>query len=223
MDAIKIVIFNNKGGVAKTTTVINLAYSLQAYDKKILVVDCDTQENCFGFFMANKTADAILHTDYDRIDHTTWSRYSKLPVEPEGYDYVIFDMPPTINDEVRVVLRQCNTVYVPIKLGEFEISGLRKVTDEINQLGIKFGGVFVTMYQARKHAEILMEVRRILGKRLLETVIPFSDSVDKSLMNGLPIKAYFTEHGVPKTRNSWKIVDAYEDLALEIMRGEGNG
>ncbi|MBD5142305.1 MAG: ParA family protein, partial [Ruminococcus sp.] len=58
----KIGIFNNKGGVAKTTSVINLAYSLQKHDYKVLVVDCDTQENCFTFFMSRKDTSNILPT-----------------------------------------------------------------------------------------------------------------------------------------------------------------
>ncbi len=223
MDSIKIGIFNNKGGVAKTTSVINLAYSLQNYDKRVLVVDCDSQENCFGFFMANKTSAAILPTDYEKISHTTWERYSQLPSDPDGYDYIIFDMPPTISDEVREILRQCSTIYVPTILGEFEIAGLRKVTDEINQLGVKFGGVFVTMYQAQNDAEIIEEFRRVLRNRLMQTVIPFSKTVRESQKAGLPIEAYFIERGVPKTKSSWKIVNAYEDLALEIMRSEEDG
>ena len=44
----RIALYNNKGGVAKTTSIINLAYSIQKTGKKILVVDCDTQENCFS-------------------------------------------------------------------------------------------------------------------------------------------------------------------------------
>ena len=45
---LRIGIFNNKGGVAKTTSVINIAHVLHKNNIKVLVVDCDTQENCFS-------------------------------------------------------------------------------------------------------------------------------------------------------------------------------
>lgn len=219
MDSTKIAIYNNKGGVAKTTSVINLAYCLSTHGKRVLVVDCDTQENCFSFFLSNRSADAILHTDYDKIDHTTWFRYMQLNHAPV-YDYIIFDMPPLLSEEVREIIRQCDTVYVPTILGEFEISGLKKVTDAC---GTKLGGIFVTMYQPQIDAEIIEEFRRILSSRLMTTVIPFSKTVRESQKAALPIEAYFKERGVPKTKNTWKIVTAYEELTKEIMRGAENG
>lgn len=217
----KIGIFNNKGGVAKTTSVINLAYSLQKHDKKILVVDCDTQENCFSFFMSAKSANNILATEYENISHTTWQRYNNITeTEANEFDYILFDLPPTMSEDVKAVIKHCTAVYVPTILGEFEIAGLKKVTDEIHKQGVKLGGVFVTMYQAQNDSEIIGEFRRVLQNRLLQTVIPYSKTVRESQKAGLPIEAYFYEKGVPQTKNAWKIVNAYEDLAKEVMRGE---
>lgn len=215
----KISIYNNKGGVAKTTSVINIAYAMHKAEKKVLVVDCDTQENCYSFFLTGKNTAKVLPTDYANINHTTWNSYSNLEqTELDNYDYILFDLPPALSDEVKEIIRQSDKVYIPTILGEFEIAGLEKVT---NTVGAKLGGIFVTMYQKDNDKDIIDQFRDILQDRLLKTTIPYSKTVRESQKKGLPIEEYFIERGVPRIfKNSWNVVNAYEALTTEIMRGE---
>lgn len=86
-----IAFFNNKGGVSKTTTALNVAYILgQVYKRKVLVVDCDGQQNASRFLADNISEiglESVL-TDYaispeSALSETRYDNINVLTSTPE--------------------------------------------------------------------------------------------------------------------------------------------
>lgn len=58
------VVANLKGGVGKTTTTVNVAYTFSQMSRRVLIIDLDTQCNCTKYFAKvneyNKTIKDVL-------------------------------------------------------------------------------------------------------------------------------------------------------------------
>jgi chromosome partitioning protein len=66
----KIVFFNNKGGVGKTTMVYHTAYMMAELGKKVLVADLDPQANLTSMFLTQERLEEVFLDENSRLTIT---------------------------------------------------------------------------------------------------------------------------------------------------------
>lgn len=95
-------IVNNKGGVGKTTVAVNLAHTLTRKNKRLLVVDMDTQCNATSLLLPkrysekNTLYEVFSETDIDIEQCVYPTKYEKLFCLPNTSDTGALE-PPLLN------------------------------------------------------------------------------------------------------------------------------
>lgn len=213
--------YNNKGGVGKTTSVINIAYSLSKMGKKVLVMDFDEQKNSSRFFLEDGDNRGYAPTRYANISIMTYDKCKKTDTahmtdllkqkEDENYDYIIFDLPPALNDLTLSMLGFCDYVFVPIELGTFAIQGITVVVDTLSRIAAKFCGFFVVKFDNENPSDysLLSVLKDALGAKVLTSNIPFSRVIKNSISYRM-IAAEYMDYMIAAKK--------YGDLTKEIVK-----
>ena len=244
-----IAIANQKGGVGKTTTCVNLCAALCRMGKRVLLVDGDPQGNAssgMGVSKARKpntydllingspAEDCIVHTEYGDVI-PTGNELAAASVELidaeereyvlkkallglySDYDYIFVDCPPSLELLTVNALVAADSVLIPMQCEYYALEGITDLMTSIKMCNrrlnrrLEVEGIVLTMYDSRMNltTQVENELRKFLGAKVYQTVIPRSIRLSEAPSHGIP--------GIEYDKSN-KGTKAYLALAQEFIK-----
>ena len=163
-----IAIANQKGGVGKTTTAINLSACLAEAGQKVLVIDIDPQGNTTSGFGLSKTE--IEKTVYEVI-------LRECDIKEAIQEQVI--------ENLDILPSNVNLAGAEIDL--IDVENKKKLNPELELEGVVF-----TMYDSRTNLslQVVENVKDNLKQNIYKTIIPRNIRLAEAPSHGLPINLY---------------------------------
>ena len=195
-----IAIVNQKGGVGKTTTAVNLAAAFRNVD--LLPASMD---------LAGAELELV-----DIPERQTRLKKALADVK-ENYDYILLDCPPSLGLITLNALTASDTFLVPIQCEYYALEGLSQLLNTVKTIkrlynpSIDLEGVVLTMFDNRLNLtqQVVAEVKKYFPNKVFETAIPRNVRLSEAPSFGMPVLYY--DRG---SRGSM----AYIALARELIK-----